>query len=326
MAEVFAALGAASCFLQIVDFTAKLASATVDLVSSGRDAVQDNVNVEKLAKECQSLSEECSRTATLLNRDGIHHNIIKAGKDCQNEAKTLLDELERLKLDTGGSSVKRWLKGTQQAARAIAHRDKIERHRRRLQELTTLLATQIVLDLWPRDSPLPRHVGDPMCASASLVESVQLVIARKEIDNILESLKFQEMPFRERAIETAWEQTYSWAVEDSSNELASWLKDGHGIFWISGKAGSGKSTLMKYLYDQKNTRTLLREWSDDRRLIHARFFFWYAGTPLQKSITGLLKSVLYQIFEVPSLASAVLPEKATSLEPIEWADRDLITV
>lgn len=43
--------------------------------------------------------------------------------------------------------------------------------------------------------------------------------------------------------------------------FAAWLRDGDGIFYISGKLGSGKSTLMKYLSDHTRTKEHLREWA-----------------------------------------------------------------
>jgi len=43
--------------------------------------------------------------------------------------------------------------------------------------------------------------------------------------------------------------------------LLNWLSSGTGIFHISGKLGSGKSTLMKYLCEHDNTKLLLEKWA-----------------------------------------------------------------
>lgn len=43
--------------------------------------------------------------------------------------------------------------------------------------------------------------------------------------------------------------------------LLNWMSSGAGIFHISGKLGSGKSTLMKYLCDHDCTKSLLEEWA-----------------------------------------------------------------
>ena len=81
------------------------------------------------------------------------------------------------------------------------------------------------------------------------------------------------------------------------DDFASWLKSGHGVYWINGKAGSGKSTVMKHICDHSRKLELLREWSTNRRLLTPTFFFWNAGSRLQKSIDGLLRSLLYQMLK-----------------------------
>lgn len=48
---------------------------------------------------------------------------------------------------------------------------------------------------------------------------------------------------------------------EARNRLFDWLKSGDGIFHISGKLGSGKSTLMKYLCEHSATKTMLTAWA-----------------------------------------------------------------
>lgn len=37
------------------------------------------------------------------------------------------------------------------------------------------------------------------------------------------------------------------------NDFVAWLEEGDGLYWIAGKAGSGKSTLMKYIASHPST-------------------------------------------------------------------------
>jgi hypothetical protein len=96
---------------------------------------------------------------------------------------------------------------------------------------------------------------------------------------ILKSLAFSDMCARYEAVADAHEQTYRWIFDskiddkddkDDKNYLVkaaardalhSWLSAGTGIFHISGKLGSGKSTLMKYLCGHPSTKALLNEWA-----------------------------------------------------------------
>jgi hypothetical protein len=97
------------------------------------------------------------------------------------------------------------------------------------------------------------------------------------------------------------------------SNYAQWLREGEGIYWINGKAGSGKSTLMRYIVEDLRTRRMLEQWADHENLITTHFFFWKSGAIDQASQLGLLRSLLFEILsEVPSKIASVFPE--------EWKD------
>ncbi|KAI9692998.1 MAG: hypothetical protein M1822_004993 [Bathelium mastoideum] len=112
---------------------------------------------------------------------------------------------------------------------------------------------------------------------------------------ILESLYFSALYAREDEIAEAHRQTFEWIF--SHGEFTEFLKHEDGQFWVSGKAGSGKSTLMKFLHRHNQTMKALEQWADQKQLIVASFFFWNAGTSLQKSQEGLLRSILLEILQ-----------------------------
>ena len=127
-------------------------------------------------------------------------------------------------------------------------------------------------------------------------------------------LIFEDMRGRELEIMDANEDTFDWLYSESSDRpgpkhFSEWLKEGHGIFWISGKPGSGKSTLMKHIFYNKRTTELLQAWAAEKRLVTANFYFWNAGSSMQKSIDGLLRSLACQILQrCPDLAPKAFPE------------------
>ena len=130
---------------------------------------------------------------------------------------------------------------------------------------------------------------------------------------ILESLFFDEMNQRYHAISEAHTKTFFWIFgpdrfdrSDPRSMVAfkQWLQSGKGIFWVSGKPGSGKSTLMKYLYTCGLTKEYLRYWAKDDTLIILASFFWMGGTIMQRSQRGLLQQLLFQILrDCPDLTS-----------------------
>lgn len=81
------------------------------------------------------------------------------------------------------------------------------------------------------------------------------------------------------------------------DNFVNWLRHGRSIYWISGKAGSGKSTLMNYIVQSDRAKEELEFWARDCELCTPSYFFWRAGTALQKNQHGLLRSLLHQILE-----------------------------
>jgi hypothetical protein len=72
------------------------------------------------------------------------------------------------------------------------------------------------------------------------------------------------------------------------------LHSENGVFYISGKPGSGKSILMKFTCLEDKTTDELKAWAGDKVLVFARFFFWAAGTEKQRSLEGLYRVILWE--------------------------------
>ncbi len=147
------------------------------------------------------------------------------------------------------------------------------------------------------------------------------VKALSKEQHILDGLHFWTMKMREASITEAHERTFEWIFEDQrisrpQVKFKDWLGYGNDIYWIAGKAGSGKSTLMKYLVSEPRTERVLQTWAGNETLVVAKFFFWNAGNVMQKSQEGLLRSLLYEVFnQCPQLMESVCPSR--------WRSSDL---
>lgn len=107
----------------------------------------------------------------------------------------------------------------------------------------------------------------------------------------LQSLASPEMRERRNDIANAASNTCTWLSGDP--KYLQWSKSQHGLLWIRGHPGAGKSALMKYASEAVRSR---------RSGIFASFFFYGGGIPIQKIQLGLFRSLLYQIVQqVPSL-------------------------
>lgn len=105
------------------------------------------------------------------------------------------------------------------------------------------------------------------------------------------------------------------------------------MFWVSGKAGCRKSTFMKFVSSHKQTLRALQAWAGQARLVIAEFYFWYAGSLIQKSVQGLLQSILFQILsKCPEMVREACPERwdtiveADGLTSPSWTENELCKV
>jgi hypothetical protein len=153
----------------------------------------------------------------------------------------------------------------------------------------------------------PSDDADMMEFSSAFHSVVEADIEKRFCKMILARLHFSDMPQRHEAIAEAHSNTFQWVLKDHDvdpqpgsadwDSFTDWLSNttGDNLYWISGKPGSGKSTLMKYLFNHKHTPTHMTAWSKSRHIIKAGYFFWSSGTVMQVSREGLLQTLLYTI-------------------------------
>ncbi|KAK4097349.1 hypothetical protein N658DRAFT_293023 [Parathielavia hyrcaniae] len=129
---------------------------------------------------------------------------------------------------------------------------------------------------------------------------------------LLKTLRFNSMSFRYSKVAGAHNNTFQWMFH---NTFKHWLTSEHPIFWISGKPGSGKSTLMKFLVDHDDIPRYLAHQAGGSKVVIASYFFWINGTEMQKSQEGLLRSLLYDLLrQEPHLIRFTFPDQAQLLD------------
>ncbi|KAH7391922.1 hypothetical protein BKA66DRAFT_547861 [Pyrenochaeta sp. MPI-SDFR-AT-0127] len=117
-------------------------------------------------------------------------------------------------------------------------------------------------------------------------------------ESIFKLLWFEELDDRVNSILSPMNGGFEFVFGESSKQVGGLLEwfgsaRGEGLFWVTGKPGAGKTTLMKYLLRNPRIFSSLEAWSGHLPGIFSGFFFWNAGTELHKSSVGLLRSVLY---------------------------------
>lgn len=184
-----------------------------------------------------------------------------------------------------------------------------------IREDTMLLRRQLeeTPGRWP--SPLSR-----VSVTASM--EIQEFDDKSCTDAIMSSLNINHIHQREKAIPKTYEKTFEWMFSESQSSdsrfplfsrFDSWLEGpSSDVYWVTGKAGSGKSTTMKFLLQHPLTREKVTIWSraTDRQLLWGSFFFWNAGSPIQKSKEGLLRALISQFIEqAPEISQQICPRR-----------------
>ncbi|KAF2734654.1 hypothetical protein EJ04DRAFT_564072 [Polyplosphaeria fusca] len=161
--------------------------------------------------------------------------------------------------------------------------------------------------------------------SARLDASAELGVESQFCKRILAHLEFQEIQDRYERIDPAHRSTFEWIFKKPDDSHAEWAdfpqwlaaEDDGNFYWMTGKAGSGKSTLMKHVYDDERTLEYLTRWSKENFLLTAGFFFWNAGREVQMTGVGLLRTLLYQLLNTqPTLIKQVFSKRWESYQAL----------
>ena len=121
----------------------------------------------------------------------------------------------------------------------------------------------------------------------------------------MDALWFPAADARYSTIKAAHTRTCTWMLQRP--EYQDWFDANksprhHGLLWIKGKPGSGKSTLMKFIV--ANARKM------EGDVVVISFFFNARGEDLEKSTLGMYRSLLHQFLKA-------LPELQTILKDFE---------
>jgi energy-coupling factor transporter ATP-binding protein EcfA2 len=133
--------------------------------------------------------------------------------------------------------------------------------------------------------------------------------------DFVEALTFEEMNSRYKSIDPAHVNTCQWLFQKL--KYIQWrdrehLESHNGFLWIKGKAGSGKSTLMKCAFAHAE-----ENFPHDKIV---SFFFNARGQHLERSVEGMYRSLLSQILRrFPQLRPKFPAYSPESVQQRGWA-------
>lgn len=260
--------------------------------------------------------EECFLVSAPELDPQLHSNLIQC---CRSQTRTAELDLSNVK-DELRAFIQQYQSGTRNIKQLISSESLATRKHISASHKETLEAVD--------------RVQKQMTTRLALEADVQADQTKRE--RLLRSLKFSGFNERRNQVSDAHEDTFEWIFvgddgpsleelqgsdlddsdwEDSDLEdidladrsgarwdlFTNWLMSTSKVYWISGKPGSGKTTLAKYVISDPRTTVCLDTWSPQALIIS--HFLWRPGTPMQQNIKGLLCSLLYQLLENSAVAT-----------------------
>lgn len=186
-------------------------------------------------------------------------------------------------------------------------------------EVSARIYAELVEGLWNPKSPptIQRQVG-----MESISRELQPAIIKSLVWEV-----FDNIEDRGEAIATSYEGTFHWVFENEPpmrdgralwSSFPTWLESNTDpLYWITGKPGSGKSTLMKFILRSGILEAQLRNWAGSCSPRIASFYAWVAGSDLQKSHLGFMRTILFQCLQAdPEMVKPVAPRRWSLLNTL----------
>lgn len=103
--------------------------------------------------------------------------------------------------------------------------------------------------------------------------------------------------------------------QENAEKISDFFEQSGGVFFLRGKPGSGKSTLMKYLTEGRGKPRVdhkLRNWAGQKKLVCVSTMFLLHGTPLQRSLEGFYRTFFFELFcQCPEYVGTLFPKRST---------------
>lgn len=346
--EALAAVSLAGNVLQFVDSVKTLISFSRQISSFGatEEHIELNVIVQELKGLTSRVTPPKPTDDTELTPEDESVRTLAA--QCNQVAEELLSVLESLKVKNSVGAHARF-ESVNKALLSVWKKPQIEELQRRLDRISANIEIHLATSKWDKllkrlydlgcenerlearhedDIQLLKNefkdlldgMKDNLSQSDTRSHAMTALLAAANTGSrysaeqiILEHLRFDAMSLRYDTIHVAHRETLIWIFDKggrrSPGTFDKWLLSDENLYWISGKPGSGKSTLMKFLCDHPRTLERLRVWAMNDRLVSAQYFLWNAGKDgLQKSQEGLLRSLVYQILrQCPDMIPLAYP-------------------
>ncbi|KFY07882.1 hypothetical protein V492_06737 [Pseudogymnoascus sp. VKM F-4246] len=331
MLDPLSSLSLAAAIAQFVDYGTKIVVGAAEIHASATGSLTKNVELSSITNDlsdiCGKLVIDDQNQSSTYSRD--ERALSSLAMQCRDVANTLLTTLEDL---SAKGPHKKW-KSVKQALLSVWRENEIRNQQSAMNvSLQNLTYSHNSMRITSANSLLELKESLLVASKETKKNRQELRMLFSKLCDLtehgkklateqafLETLKFTRMRARHANIAEAHERTFNWIFDESiaKTNFSNWLRTQTGIYWITGKAGSGKSTLMKYLINHDLVKEFLDEWAGSKSLVTGAYFFWSGGDDMEKSQLGLLQSLLYDILRVfPSVIPDMSPKRWSATSTI----------
>jgi hypothetical protein len=304
--------------LQLLESFRELARKSFGAMRSAFKVLKDSRKIEKLQKRLDDCLAKFTIALTMDMRQGVLESLEKQGVLNDEIRNTITPKLDQLQI--------------QLTASHSATHSQIHSLEKELKSSASAIQRQAATNHIEQQASSKGILRDQRSLGKNINKGFNDVSDSSSHRNFLQSLYFDDMFARQQSIMPQSAGTYDWILSGKTpseiggpaerdaelrGRLLRWLQDDRPVFWINGKAGSGKSSLMSFIENDQRTKVALEAWTPARKLYMFSFFFWRPGSSLQKSIAGLLRTILHQL---ASAIPAVVPRIISNRKSLTYTD------
>ncbi|KAI1746617.1 hypothetical protein F4782DRAFT_42973 [Xylaria castorea] len=354
--DPFATLSTAAAIAQFVELSIGLIARAYDVYNSVSGLPTEDEQLGFIMGELSRLSDVMIPTKPGFEQSDAERALARIAAKCHTLAEQLLDILARIKAKephslrrSAAAAMRSWWsekEKKQLKAQAEECRELLQMQLTVVMGSDTIKALKQLAETGLTNeaelASLQKHIGalqkgvtlSQLGAEAEVKLASLLKLSDSALDSIashriLNYLSFPEMHRRYGQVGKAFSETFEWIFEEKARKderaltgrslFREWLESGNGIFHMAGKPGAGKSTLMKFLYKHERTKQHLESWADGRKLVVGKFFFWRPGLEMENSITSMVRTLLYEVFEqCPELVQRIFPRQWSLARKLPW--------
>ncbi|KAF7865721.1 hypothetical protein EAF04_005887 [Stromatinia cepivora] len=276
MLDPISAFSLAAAIIQFVDFSSKVISSAAELHHSSSGALANNLELSTIVSDLSAISNDLKARNPHQGKHSYNKDelvLISLASQCKELSDKLLHDLDGLNIK-GSHTL--WA-SARQSIRSLWKESYISDISKRLDGFRSQLMLRLLALLNDRDSATKVVLMELRCCQGPHIG------------------------------------TFDWIFDPLRTGFMHWLREGGDIYWINGNAGSGKSTLMKYLVGHDFVKNALVDWAGTKPLFIGNYYFWSAGNEIEKSQQGLLQSLLYDILgNCPSVLPKLFPDRWAS--------------